>query len=58
MPSQTQAVREEMIMTDKQFEAIIEMVLQILNRSKDIDDARQALLAIKGGKHEEPESRN
>jgi hypothetical protein len=44
----TAASRED-VMTDKQFLSIIEMVLQILNRSKDIEDAKKALLAIKHG---------
>ena len=38
---------EEGIMTDSQFDAIIEMVIQILNRATDLDDAKKALLAIK-----------
>jgi hypothetical protein len=40
---------KEEVMTDKQLMSIIEMVLQILARSKDIEDARKALLAIKYG---------
>ena len=37
------------IMTDKQFDSIIEMVIQILSRAKDLDDAKTALSAIKRG---------
>jgi len=37
------------IMTDKQFDSIIEMVIQILSRSKDLNDAKSALSAIKQG---------
>ena len=43
----------EEIMTDKQFDSIIEMVIQILSRSKDLDDAKSALSAIKRGGNEE-----
>ena len=45
----TLAIREEDIMTDKQFDSIIEMVIQLLSRSKDLKDAENALLAIKRG---------
>jgi len=41
--------REGDIMTDKQFDSIIEMVIQILSRSTDLDDAKSALSAIKRG---------
>jgi hypothetical protein len=37
------------IMTDKQFDSIIEMTIQILKRSTDLEDAQNALLAIKRG---------
>jgi len=37
----------EDIMTDKQFDSIIGMVIQILSRSSDLDDAKSALAAIK-----------
>ena len=37
------------IMTDKQFDSIIEMVIQILSRATDLDDAKSALSAIKRG---------
>jgi hypothetical protein len=47
---------KEEIMTDKQFTSIIEMVLQILLRSKDIEDAKRALRAIKNGEDGEPEN--
>jgi hypothetical protein len=41
-------------MTDKQFDSIIEMVIQILSRASDLEDAKSALLAIKrGGSAEE-----
>jgi hypothetical protein len=46
----TAQANEDEIMTDKQFEAIIEMVLQILDRASDLEDAKKALLAIKGEK--------
>ena len=47
----------EDIMTDKQFDSIIEMVIQILNRATDLDDARDALNAIKrGGSQEKKEA--
>ena len=36
-------------MTDKQFDSIIEMVIQILSRAEDLDDAKNALSAIKRG---------
>jgi hypothetical protein len=50
----TMAMRGEDIMTDKQFDSIIEMVIQILSRSEDLEDAKSALLAIKkGGKEED-----
>ena len=35
------------LMSDKQFNSIIEMVIQILNRSTDLEDAKKALTAIK-----------
>ena len=44
------AVSGDEYMTDKQFDSIIEMVMQILNRSKDIEDAKNKLRAIKGEK--------
>ena len=40
-------------MTDKQFDSIIEMVIQILSRSTDLEDAQKALTAIKRGGTEE-----
>ena len=40
-------------MTDKQFDSIVEMVLQILKRAKDLEDAKSALLSIKRGGDEE-----
>ena len=43
------------VMTDKQFDSIIEMVIQILSRSTDLDDAKKALLAIKHGGQEKSE---
>jgi hypothetical protein len=49
------ATAKEEIMTDKQFMSIIEMVLQILSRSKDIEDAKKALLAIKHGEEDKSE---
>ena len=49
-----QMPRREDVMTDKQFDSIIEMVIQILSRSSDLDDAKKALNAIKrGGSDEE-----
>jgi len=45
-------------MTDKQFDSIIEMVIQILSRSKDLDDAKEALLAIKKGGQEDDKERS
>jgi hypothetical protein len=45
----TAVVRREEIMTDKQFDSIIEMVIQILSRAEDLEDAKKALLAIKRG---------
>lgn len=44
------------IMTDKQFDSIIEMVIQILSRAKDLDDAKSALSAIKRGGSETEQS--
>jgi hypothetical protein len=52
MMAQT-AIKEEKIMTDLQFKAIIEMVLQILSRSESLEDAKKALLAIKYGEDTE-----
>jgi len=42
-------VKEDLsgVMTDRQFDSIIEMVIQILNRSVDLNDAKAALTAIK-----------
>ena len=40
-------------MTDKQFDSIIEMVIQILNRAHDLSDAKEALNAIKRGGSDE-----
>jgi hypothetical protein len=42
-------MRGEEVMTDKQFDSIIEMVIQILSRATDLEDAKSALLAIKRG---------
>ena len=47
------AVRGESIMTDKQFDSIIEMVIQILVRASDLEDAKSALQAIKRGSSED-----
>jgi hypothetical protein len=52
----TTVTLKEEVMTDKQFMSIIEMVLQILARSKDLDDAREALLAIKHGEETKTEN--
>jgi hypothetical protein len=41
--------RGENVMTDKQFDSIIEMVIQILSRASDLEDAKSALQAIKRG---------
>ena len=49
----TTTLKGEDIMTDKQFDSIIEMVIQILSRSSDLDDAKQALTSIKRGGNEE-----
>ena len=46
----------EEIMTDKQFDSIIEMVIQILSRSTDLEDAKSALASIKRGGND-PESK-
>ena len=48
MATQT-VIKGEEIMTDKQFDSIIEMVIQILSRATDVEDARSALEAIKRG---------
>ena len=50
----TRMISREDVMTDKQFDSIIEMVIQILSRSTDLDDAKRALTAIKRG-GDEPE---
>jgi len=56
MSTTAKTLGEEMIMTDKQFDSIIEMVIQILSRATDLDDAKKALLAIKrGGDEDKPE---
>jgi hypothetical protein len=39
----------ESIMTDKQFDSIIELVIQILSRASDLEDAKKALQAVKRG---------
>jgi hypothetical protein len=57
IPMSTATIRSEEILTDKQFDSIIEMVIQILSRSKDLDDAREALLAIKRGGTEDKDER-
>ena len=46
-------MRDEDVMTDKQFDSIIEMVIQLLNRAADLEDAKKALLAIKRGSEDE-----
>jgi hypothetical protein len=43
------AMKGAEIMTDKQFDSIIEMVFQILVRATDLQDAKNALEAIKRG---------
>ena len=53
MGASIRTIKTEEIMTDKQFDSIIEMVIQILSRSKDLDDAKKALLAIKRGGSDE-----
>jgi hypothetical protein len=45
----TMQMKEEEIMTDMQFKAILDMVLQILSRAEDLEDAKKALLAIRRG---------
>ena len=49
-------LKGESIMTDKQFDSIIEMVIQILSRASDLEDAKSALQAIKRGGNEEPKN--
>ena len=46
------------VMTDKQFDSIIEMVLQILRRSTDVQDAQNALEAIKRSGSEDRKSKD
>jgi hypothetical protein len=41
-------VLEENIMTDFQFKALMSLVLDILNRSEDIEDAKRALTKLAG----------
>jgi hypothetical protein len=53
----TAVARGEEIMTDKQFDSIIEMVIQILSRAKDLDDAKEALWAIKRGGSKDKDDR-
>jgi hypothetical protein len=49
----------EAIMTDKQFDSIIELVIQILSRASDLEDAKKAILAVKrSGSDEEKESKS
>ncbi len=45
----TKQGRVEDIMTDKQFDAVLEMAIQILRRADDLSDAEKALQAIKRG---------
>jgi len=47
----------EEILTDKQLGAIIEMVMQIFNRAKDLDDAKKALQTIKRGGDEDEDDK-
>jgi hypothetical protein len=49
-------MKREEVMTDKQFDSIIEMVIQILSRATDLEDAKSALLAIKRGGETEKEN--
>jgi hypothetical protein len=42
------AVRGEEIMTDFQFKALMAMVLDIMNRSVDLEDAKKAIGKLAG----------
>jgi hypothetical protein len=42
------AVKGEEIMTDFQFKALMAMVLDIMNRSVDLDDAKKAIAKLAG----------
>jgi hypothetical protein len=50
------AMKGAEIMTDKQFDSIIEMVIQILARATDLQDAKNALEAIKRGGTEDSQN--
>jgi hypothetical protein len=39
---------EEEVMTDFQFKALMTMVLEIMDRSKDLPDARKAIAKLAG----------
>jgi hypothetical protein len=47
------AVKGEDIMTDFQFKALMAMVLDIMNRSVDLDDAKKAIAKLAGELYDE-----
>jgi hypothetical protein len=47
------AIKGDEIMTDLQFKSIMELVNQILDRSKDLDDAKKAIKVVMGKPEEE-----
>jgi hypothetical protein len=42
------ATREAEVMTDFQFKALMAMVLEIMDRSKDLPDAKKAIVKLVG----------
>jgi hypothetical protein len=50
-------MKEEEVMTDHQFDAMIEMAIQLIKRAGSLDEAIEALNAVKRGREQnEPNS--
>jgi hypothetical protein len=49
---------EEEIMTDFQFKALMTMVLEIMDRSRDLADARKAIVKLAGDFGKTPKEEN
>jgi hypothetical protein len=49
---------EEEVMTDFQFKALMAMVLEIMDRSKDLADARKAIVKFVGDFGKTPKEEN
>ena len=50
--------RREEVMTDFQFKALMAMVLDIMNRSVDLDDAKKAIGKLAGELSEDADDAN